>query len=153
MDYTSGQTLKRCCVCKVEKSLDQYHAQRKKPDGRQTTCKECCKIQQARYRQQNWDRDQSLQRRWRQEHEGYHSVYNANYHAIDGQEIKLDDWLGLLKKFDGKCPRCGQDARLSLDHVQPRAKNGPNVIENVQPLCMPCNTSKGDKSEDYRLGA
>jgi len=49
-----------------------------------------------------------------------------------------------------KCLKCGSD-KIALDHVIPIVKGGLNEIDNLQPLCKKCNSSKGDKIIDYRL--
>ena len=40
---------------------------------------------------------------------------------------------------------------MHVDHVVPSSKGGPDHLSNYQPLCSPCNTSKGNRSSaDYR---
>lgn len=48
------------------------------------------------------------------------------------------------------CLKCGSKYKLSLDHIIPISKGGKNCIENLQPLCKNCNSSKGSKIIDYR---
>ena len=49
------------------------------------------------------------------------------------------------------CLCCGcNDTPMTADHVIPLSKGGRNDIINIQPLCRPCNSSKGTKSTDYR---
>ena len=36
------------------------------------------------------------------------------------------------------------------DHIMPVSKNGTHYIDNIQPLCFSCNSSKKDKTIDYR---
>jgi 5-methylcytosine-specific restriction endonuclease McrA len=49
------------------------------------------------------------------------------------------------------CLCCGRsDTPMTADHVIPLSKGGSNDIGNIQPLCRPCNSSKGTKSTDYR---
>lgn len=59
-------------------------------------------------------------------------------------------WRALCAYFGGTCLCCGQVAPLVMDHVIPVSKGGPNTIENIQPLCQPCNNAKFTKSTDYR---
>lgn len=59
----------------------------------------------------------------------------------------------LVYKLHGKsCLCCGTDKNLSLDHIIPIHKGGKNEIDNLQPLCKPCNSKKGINTTDYRKG-
>ena len=54
---------------------------------------------------------------------------------------------------DGRaCLRCGcsELSRLRADHVLPESKGGLATLENLQTLCMSCNTWKGVKEIDFR---
>ena len=56
----------------------------------------------------------------------------------------------LHKGQGGKCNYCGR--RLSLaymhvDHKTPVAREGSNRVSNLQLLCSPCNTRKGDMTD------
>jgi 5-methylcytosine-specific restriction endonuclease McrA len=57
-------------------------------------------------------------------------------------------WRALRKKVmrrDGyRCVRCGATEDLTLDHVIPRSKLGPDGLENLQTLCRSCNEAKAD---------
>jgi 5-methylcytosine-specific restriction endonuclease McrA len=60
------------------------------------------------------------------------------------------DWHALCAWFGNICLCCGAAGNLTVDHVIPVAKGGVNSIDNLQPLCHSCNSSKRDKSTDYR---
>lgn len=49
-----------------------------------------------------------------------------------------------------ECLKCGTDEGITLDHVVPVSRDGENCIENLQPLCKSCNSSKGTQIIDYR---
>lgn len=57
-------------------------------------------------------------------------------------------WEEKLKLFQGKCQLCGTMEKITIDHIIPLSKGGTNDISNLQPLCIHCNTSKGNKGED-----
>jgi 5-methylcytosine-specific restriction endonuclease McrA len=48
------------------------------------------------------------------------------------------------------CLCCNSSENISLDHVIPVSKGGENSIDNMQPLCKSCNSTKGTSSTDYR---
>ena len=50
-----------------------------------------------------------------------------------------------------KCLCCKEKKKLTVDHVIPVDWGGTSNIENIQPLCQPCNSSKGNRRDtDYR---
>jgi HNH endonuclease len=60
---------------------------------------------------------------------------------IDDQEF----WM-TLRWYD-RCPCCGTSwgkETIAKDHIIPLSKEGPNLAENLQPLCIPCNLWKSD---------
>lgn len=61
-----------------------------------------------------------------------------------------DEWDALLHAFGGVCLCCGTTNRLTRDHVVPLTRGGTDLIENIQPLCHSCNSSKGARTKDYR---
>jgi hypothetical protein len=63
-----------------------------------------------------------------------------------------EQWLMLCKSYGNICLGCGRgDRKLTQDHVVPLSRGGLNVIENIQPLCGPCNSSKHTKTIDFRI--
>ena len=43
------------------------------------------------------------------------------------------------------CCYCGRQTRLSLDHLIPKLKGGPDAADNIVFACRSCNSSKGAK--------
>jgi 5-methylcytosine-specific restriction endonuclease McrA len=46
------------------------------------------------------------------------------------------------------CGLAGTTRELTIDHVQPRSRQGPTAWENVVAACGPCNRRKGDRTPE-----
>ena len=46
-------------------------------------------------------------------------------------------------RYGSTCAYCGKSGQLSLDHVIPRLKDGPDAADNIIYACRSCNSSKG----------
>ena len=55
----------------------------------------------------------------------------------------------VFRRDNHKCLKCGAEDGLSIDHIVPVSKGGPNTLGNLQTLCMPCNVSKGVTTISY----
>jgi 5-methylcytosine-specific restriction endonuclease McrA len=53
----------------------------------------------------------------------------------------------IIARDDNKCRRCGSDQSLTIDHIKPILHGGGNEDENLQCLCLRCNSEKGAKLE------
>ena len=69
----------------------------------------------------------------------------------NGGTFTADEWNTLCRKYGNHCLCCGEQGKLSIDHVVPLSKGGRNDISNLQPLCLTCNTRKNDQEIDYRI--
>ncbi len=49
--------------------------------------------------------------------------------------------------FGFSCCNCAETNNLTIDHIVPLACGGANSIENLQLLCLECNSAKRDKPE------
>ena len=43
------------------------------------------------------------------------------------------------------CCYCGRETNLTLDHLIPRLKGGPDAADNITYACRSCNSSKGSR--------
>ena len=60
--------------------------------------------------------------------------------------FSVEEWNQLLCRHEYKCVHCGRsDIKITKDHIIPLTRGGSNWIENIQPLCQPCNSSKNNK--------
>ena len=81
--------------------------------------------------------------------------HRVKLHGLDG-DFSITQWKELCEKHGNKCVMCGGGGLMTYDHVIPLSrwkewaeKNKPdyraNDIQNLQPLCLSCNSSKGSK--------
>ena len=64
------------------------------------------------------------------------------------------EWKKLCKHYNYTCLCCGRrepEIKLTVDHVIPLSIGGTNSIDNIQPLCQSCNSSKHVRIIDYRV--
>ncbi len=66
-------------------------------------------------------------------------------------DITRKDMERLLR---GPCAACGSTDTITLDHVVPIVRGGRHSVGNLQPLCKPCNSSKGARLQiEWVVGA
>jgi 5-methylcytosine-specific restriction endonuclease McrA len=122
----------------------------------------------AKYRAENAER----MKQWRVENAAYLARLDREYHKANPEKIRakarrrrvmersaegshtIAEWRALVKRFHGRCVCCRKFfglKNLSEDHVRPLSRGGSDYIENIQPLCVPCNCAKGNRhATDYR---
>ena len=61
-----------------------------------------------------------------------------------------EQWQAMLLVHDDQCAKCGSSENIVKDHIIPIYKGGSDGIDNIQPLCRPCNSSKGPDTTDWR---
>lgn len=112
----------------------------------------------AAWREKNLEKSQEMYRRWRQSEHGK-AVRNAHAHKRkawkhgNGGSYTAQQWEQLKQQYNHRCLCCHQQEptiRLTADHIVPLVLGGSSNIDNIQPLCLSCNTSKKDKTIDYR---
>lgn len=60
-------------------------------------------------------------------------------------------WSGSIREYikeqdvSGQCIYCGSKKDLSVDHLIPRARGGPETGDNAVTACKLCNSSRGEK--------
>lgn len=87
----------------------------------------------------------------------YTRLYWKMYHPIRKSreatgKYKIKDFITMIKTLNYKCPCCHNsfpENKFSVDHIVPLSKGGLNTIDNIQPLCLPCNMRKGVRTHDY----
>ncbi len=72
----------------------------------------------------------------------------------NGGSHTLSDWQILKAQYNWTCPACRRkepEIKLTEDHIIPTSKGGSDNIENIQPLCVSCNTKKMTKIIKYEI--
>jgi hypothetical protein len=74
-------------------------------------------------------------------------------YRMKSRRMSEEEWEELKQQHSYTCLCCKRrepDIKLTRDHVVPISRNGTWALSNVQPLCLSCNSSKGDNATDYR---
>lgn len=62
-----------------------------------------------------------------------------------------EEWVLLQAFCRHQCVRCdASNVELVKDHIIPVYQGGSDGIDNIQPLCRPCNARKGPEAKDFR---
>lgn len=66
-----------------------------------------------------------------------------------GNGVTEREWREILARFGDRCAWCRRSenliVKLSMDHVVPLARGGAHRADNIQPLCIECNSKKGTR--------
>lgn len=79
-------------------------------------------------------------------------------HARSLGQHTAAEWQAMRSAY-GRCLRCGAPESQLVggacvkDHIIPIYVGGSDAIQNLQPMCRNCNSSKGSDQTDYRLTA
>jgi 5-methylcytosine-specific restriction endonuclease McrA len=156
-------SVRSCRRCGERKSISDFHRDRTMPDGLNPYCKVCVKVYQRAnadaqnqyghdWQQANTEKVRRYSREWAQRNREFVSqrgrLYRARKAGAEGTFTRIE-WLALADWFGNACLACGR-TDIHIDHVVPLIRGGTNWLENLQPLCPSCNTSKKDKTIDYR---
>jgi len=75
------------------------------------------------------------------------------YKYVDTHKHKVPlNRTNIYKRDNYECVYCGNDdvSQLTLDHVIPQSKGGPNTWDNLVTACKKCNGEKADLTlEEY----
>lgn len=102
------------------------------------------------------------------EHREYFQKYSKQYREEHREELRVNyqRWRARLAAAEGahtweefeflcklnnqRCWCCDKKLPLTEDHIIPLSCGGSNNIDNIQPLCGSCNSSKGAKTIYYK---
>src|ERR1700722_4518236 len=115
--------------------------------------KKKCILRIAIWQKKNADKHGAYTSEYKKNNRDKYTVYYNVRRTLEskaGGSYTSLQWVYLCEKYNLRCLRCGKKRKLTPDHVIPVSKGGTSNISNIQPLCGPCNSSKGARSTDYR---
>jgi len=132
---------KTCGNCGRSKPASEFYAHRRRKDGLRWSCKTC----EAEYQR-------SYHRKYPEVRRAQAKRRRALRKGAKGKHT-LDQWQQLCEAHGHKCLRCGlTGVPLTEDHLIPLSLGGCDSIDNIQLLCVTCNSMKGSAIADYRGG-
>ncbi len=99
-------------------------------------------------------------KRWANKNKEYYYIKCIERRSLKNNltgAFTQQEWNNIKQQYDNKCVLCKKDKKLTVDHIIPISKwnrwikKHPEInyecndIENIQPLCQSCNSSKGAK--------
>ena len=121
-----------------------------------------------RWREKNKSAKNAYDVKWREEHKEEKAEYERKWREANPERVRAlerryqqrkvqnggehtkEEFAALCDLYGNKCLCCAATTILVEDHVIPVSKGGSNNINNIQPLCVSCNSRKRDKTIDYR---
>ncbi|TAL21629.1 MAG: hypothetical protein EPN99_07245 [Frankiales bacterium] len=141
--HPEGQTA-RCVECGLVKSLQLFHRERSRPNGRNRRCKECRNARNREHVANNRQRRMESMARWRAENPDRYAAAQRAY-KLKGYGLSPEAYEALLLAQGGVCAICCRPARsgwdLSVDH-----DHESKAVRGL--LCGQCNAGIGLLRDD-----
>lgn len=152
--------VKKCKVCEIEKSFDEFHKMKKGLYGVRTTCKECRKIEKSEYLKKDYVIEKN--KKYYQEHKEeirervkkHRWTINGQYHEYKKNAKKRGLDFELTQKdcepyFNTNCHYCGDEfIGLGMDRLD---NSIGYKLENIVSCCYKCNIMKHTNSKEEFL--
>lgn len=121
--------MRTCNTCKIEKSLDEYYADKQCKEGRRSQCKVCKDHQTEKWRERNRDKYNADMRDYNKKH--YNTLRLYRY------DLSRGDYNAILIAQQNVCAICNKTnpskkRSLAVDH-------NPQTGEVRGILCYGCN--------------
>lgn len=90
---------KVCCICKIEKSLNEFYKDERTKDGLYRSCKLCHQAYNKNWRLNNIEDIRKYKKQWKIDNPEYHREYNKVY---QNKKLKSDPVFRLLEYFKSR---------------------------------------------------
>lgn len=144
--------LNRCIDCfkadQNQRRRDEPEAIRARDRAYWAAHPEAKRAKDRRYKESHRAEHVANATKWNTEHpEAFKTHLFNNYARRHGVEPghTYEQWQAKLALAGGKCAECGSTERITRDHIVPLTRGGSDHIDNIQPLCRSCNTSKRNR--------
>jgi 5-methylcytosine-specific restriction endonuclease McrA len=104
----------------------------------------------AQWATRNREKVNAISRQWQAAHpeKGIELCHRrrARLMACD-EHYTAAEIFALRQEKGDRCTRCGttKSGRMTIDHIVALSNGGSNSISNIQFLCRPCNSAKGNR--------
>lgn len=141
---------KTCTKCRKELPTSEFWASKRNADWLSYYCKSCEAEKNRRVHEADPSKRQKLISQWKKDNPDKLSDYarrrRATRNNADLIDLTDEEWQTLLRHNGYSCAYCGDDSPLTQDHAIPLSRGGNHTLTNMIPACLPCNSSKRDKT-------
>jgi hypothetical protein len=111
------------------------------------------------YRSRNKDKVSQWRKKYNDAHPEKSREWSSKRRARK-RNVESEPWTHeeIAQAGTGFCPYCGKEIGLvydsnimEIDHMIPLARKGPNLKENLEPICCSCNAKKHTKTKEEFL--
>lgn len=148
--YDCWNTAKRTRIekkCACGKSFI-THPNREK-DNRGKWCSTKCYWQSLRIDPEiRYKNGLEYRRAYRKAHPEKYAMSKHRRRALEagaGGHFTEEDWKHIKNLQNNRCKICGEEKKLTVDHIIPLSRGGTNYPSNIQGLCLNCNSRKWAK--------
>ena len=153
-----------CIKCKVFKPFSDFHKNARTSEGINNECKICknsrskqryqeygelLRGQMAFQRANSYQHRLEIERASRKRRKSFQRPRKNARQQIRNRLLVANIWTikdsEINALYSRPCYNCATKEDLSIDHIIPLSRGGRHSIGNLQTLCRPCNSSKGDK--------